>query len=639
MTIWHQLLITAFALSLAMSVYADDETVDVEDGDQITLNLQNAEITALINTVADITGRNFIIDPRVRGTVTVVTSRPMDEDELYRVFLSVLEVHGFATIPTGDIIKVIPDANAKQLGTDGEPEAPADIVTAVIPVDNVPVAQLVPILRPLVPQNGHLAAYPPTNVLIASDRAGNLERIRHLVEQVDRAGDAEIDIVPVENASATEVARILRSLQRGDAEGVPGRDLQIAVDERTGSILLSGEENQRQRMRRLITELDEPDEDQGDTHVIYLRYARAEDLVDTLTGVSENIQQRRDAQEGDDAAPVSIQADEATNALIISAQPNIVDSLLRVIERLDIRRAQIMVEAAIAEISTERDAERGVQWFVDGGEEGALGLTRFGNIGTPIESLLTLDTDAPQLGDGVSAVIGDLDSRVQFGAFVRALSQDRNTNILSTPSLVTMDNQEAEIRVAENRPFVTGQFSQEGRTVQNPFQTISREDVGIILKITPQINEGDAIRLDIEQEASNVIGQTTAAGPITNRRTIQTSVLAEDGQIIALGGLMDDDVQEEEQRVPGLGSIPLLGELFRYRSTSETKRNLMVFMQPNIIRDRAMADGLTGRKYSYMRARQLAQRDRDSSLLSNPRTPTLPQMERPELPVPFSSSR
>ena len=629
-------LLVALVLLLWLPAAAADDAVEVDDDDRVTLNLQEADITALINTVADVTGRNFIIDPRVRGTVTVVTKRPMDEDELYRVFLSILEVHGFATIPTGDIIKVVPDANAKQLGTAGEPEAPGDIVTTVIPVENVPVAQLVPILRPLVPQNGHLAAYPPTNVLIISDRAGNLDRITRLVDRVDQAGDEDVDIVPVENASVGEIARILRSLQRTEGEETPGQRLQIAVDERTGSILLSGASRQRERMRRLIEELDEPDDDQGDTHVIYLRYARAEDLVETLTGVSENIQERQEAQEGSDTPAVSIQADEATNALVITAQPNIVQSLKSVIERLDIRRAQIMVEAAIAEISTERGAERGVQWFVSGDQDGAAAVTRFGDVGTPIESLLTLGSDTPQVDDGVSAVIGDLDSRVQFGAFVRALSQDRNTNILSTPSLVTMDNQEAEIRVAENRPVVTGQFSQEGRTVQNPFQTIDREDIGIILKITPQINEGDAIRLDIEQEASNVIGETSEAGPITNRRTIETSVLADDGQVIALGGLMDDDVQEEEQRVPGLGSIPLLGELFRYRSSTETKRNLMVFMQPNIIRDQATAEGLTGRKYSFMRAQQIQQRDQQSSLLRDVESPTLPRRDRPELPTPFS---
>lgn len=636
MMTWRKLLLTAaISVGVLPGAAAQDDAVDVDDDDRITLNLQEADITALINTVADVTGRNFIIDPRVRGNVTVVTSEPMDEDALYRVFLSILETHGFATIPTGDIIKIVPDATAKQLGTGEPPETPGDMVTAVMHVENVPVAQLVPILRPLVPQEGHLAAYPPANALIISDRAGNMERIQRLVDDVDQAGDEDVDIVPVEHASANEIARILRSLQRTDAEARPGAELRIAVDERTGSILLSGDSNQRLRMRALITELDEPEEDEGDTHVIYLRYARAEDMVETLTGVSENIQERREAEDSADEPAVSIQADEATNALVITAQPNLVDSLRNVIERLDIRRAQIMVEAAIAEISTERDAERGVQWFADGGGDGAVGLTRFGGIGTPIESLLTLDSDSPQLDDGVSAVIGDLDSRVQFGAFVRALSQDRDTNILSTPSLVTMDNQEAEIRVAENRPFVTGQYSQEGRSVDNPFQTIDREDVGIILSITPQINEGDAIRLDIEQEASNVIGETSEAGPITNRRTIQTSVLADDGQVIALGGLMDDEVQEEEQRVPGLGSLPFLGELFRYRSTSETKRNLMVFMQPNIIRDSAMADGLTGRKYSYMRAQQLDQRDRDTGLLPDVDSPALPQLDRPDLPTPF----
>ncbi|MCC5809662.1 MAG: type II secretion system secretin GspD [Ectothiorhodospiraceae bacterium] len=619
------------------SVLADERQMRNDD-EGVTLNLRDTDIGVLIDTVADVTGRNFIIDPRVRGSVTVVSSRPMDPEEIYRVFLSILETHGFAAIPAGEVVKVVPDAGARQLGPTVEPEAMADVVTEVIQAENIPVAELVPILRPLVPQSGHLAAYPPTNVLIVSDRAGNMQRIRGLVADIDQVGDQDVDMVRVENASVTEIARILQNLQRSDPEGAPAQDLQIAVDERTGSILLSGDLNQRMRMRQLIAELDDPIDDEGDTHVIYLRYADAAELLETVQGVSDSIQESRETAEGERERPASIQADEATNALVVTAPPHIVQSLRSVIERLDIRRAQVMVDAAIAEISTERDSERGVQWFVDGGEDGAAGLIRFGDVGTPIESLLTLDSDSPQIGDGVSAVVGDLDGRTQFGAFIRALSQDRDTNILSTPQLVTMDNQEAEIRVAENRPFVTGQYSQEGRAVQNPFQTIDREDVGIILKITPQINEGDAVRLDIEQEASNVIGETGQAGPITNRRTIQTSVLADDGQVIALGGLMDEDVQEEEQRVPGLGSLPLLGELFRYRGTSETERNLMVFMQPTIIRDRSMADGLTGRKYSYMRAQQLQQREqgRGRGLRRDTDSPVLPDTQRADLPPPFS---
>ncbi len=609
----------------------------VERGQPVTLNLKDADIRALINTVAEVTGRNFIIDPRVRGQVTLISRAPMEPDELYRAFLSVLQVHGFATVPAGEVIKIIPDANAKQLGPDmGTAAASDDIVTTVIQVENVPVAQLVPILRPLLPQQGHLAAYPPTNVLIVSDRSGNVERIAALVQEVDRAGDDEIDIVRLQHASVGEMVRILNSLRRTDAETVPAQQVQIAADERTNSVLLSGDRAQRLRMRALIAQLDDPMEDEGDTHVIYLRYSRAEDLVTVLQGVTESMRERQEeAGQNGDARAISIQAEETTNSLVITAPPAMMQSLRSVIDRLDIRRAQILVEAAIAEISEERGSERGVQWFVDGSDgEGFASLTNFGGVGTSIGSLLTLGSSQPQVDDGLSMVVGDLDSRIRFGAFVRALASDRNTNILSTPSLVTMDNQEAEIRVAENRPFVTGQFTSEGRNVTNPFQTIDREDVGIILKIKPQINEGNAIQLEIEQEASNVIG-TTAAGPITNRRTIQTHVLVDDGQVIALGGLMDDDVQEQEQRVPGLGSLPILGELFRYRSTSTTKRNLMVFMQPTIVRDRAIADDFSGRKYNFMRAQQLDRQQQGVSMVSGTRPGVLPSLERAELPRPF----
>ncbi|MCC5810753.1 MAG: type II secretion system secretin GspD [Ectothiorhodospiraceae bacterium] len=625
------LICAVFTLGMVLPAFAQED-----DNDGVTLNLKDAEITSLINTVAEITGQNFIVDPRVRGRVTLISKRPMQPEEVYRAFLSVLQVHGFATVPAGEVTKIIPDTNAKQLGTDVSPGEAAgdDIVTSVIPVDNVPVAQLVPILRPLLPQQGHLAAYPPTNVLIVSDRAGNVARITELVQQVDRAGDDEVDIVRLENASVGEMVRILQSLQRTDAETVPANQLRIAADDRTNSILLSGDRNQRLRMRALIAQMDEPLPDDGDTHVIYLRYARAPDLVEVLQGVMENIRDRENGER--EGGGYSIQAEEATNALVVTAPPSVMQSLRSVIDRLDIRRAQILVEAAIAELSDERGSERGVQWFVDGSDgQGFAGITNFSDVGTSIGSLLTLGTQQPQVGDGASLVVGDLDSRVRFGAFIRALASDRSTNILSTPTLVTLDNQEAEIRVAENRPFVTGQFTSEGRNVTNPFQTIDREDVGIILKIRPQINEGNTVMMEIEQEASNVIGETGTAGPITNRRTIKTSVLVDDGQIIALGGLMDDDLQEHEQRVPGLGSLPLLGELFRYRSTTLTKRNLMVFMQPSIIRDRAIADDFTGRKYSFMRARQLDRQQRGVSLMRDATPPTLPAMERAELPRPF----
>ena len=634
-------LLLCCSLGLGQAALAE-EPVEVNAQGGITLNLQDADITALINTVAEITGQRFIIDPRVRGRVTVVSRRPMPEDELYRVFLSILQVHGFAAVPTGEVTKIVPDTTAKQLGeTRVDTVVPDDMVTTVIGVENVPVAQLVPILRPLLPQNAHLSAYPPTNVLIVSDRASNITRITRLVSEVDQAGDDEVDMVRLENASAAELASILTGLQRTDEETIPANQVRISVDERTNSLLISGDSRQRMRMRALIAQLDEPVETDGDTQVIYLRYARATELVEVLSGISENLAERigeGDTEGGTRSRDVSIFADEATNSLVVSAPPGILQSLRSIIRQLDIRRAQVLVEAAIAEITSRRGSERGVQWFVDGSDgSGIVGLTNFPGVGTGIGSLLTLDSAQPQVGDGASVVVGDLDSRVRFGAFIRALAEDQDTNILSTPSLVTLDNQEAEIRVAENRPFVTGQFSQEGRNVANPFQTINREDVGIILKVKPQINEGDAILLEIEQEASNVAGDGGETGLITtNRRTIRTNVLVDDGQVIALGGLMDDDLQEREQRVPGLGSIPLLGELFRYRSSTLTKRNLMVFMQPTIVRDRAVSDDLTSRKYNFMRARQMQHQQRGISGLPDQRAPALPPMERADLPPPFA---
>ncbi len=616
--------------------------------ERITLNLQDAEISALINTVAEVTGRSFVVDPRVRARITVVSRESMAAEELYRVFLSILQVHRFAAISAGEVTKIVPDINAKQLGPGAlDDPAPDDIVARVIPVDNVPVSQLVPILRPLIPQQGHFAAYPPSNVLIISDRAANVNRIAHIIDRIDQTSDDAMEVVRLENASATEMVRILQSLQVGGAAQEGAAPVKLAADERTNSVLIGGDENARLRIRTMIAHPDTPIEGGGDTQVIYLRYANAADLAAVLQGISDNIR----TQEGEGAATpvaadgeISIQADEATNSLVISAPPAVQRELESVIRQLDVRRAQGLIEAAIVEVSMDVAAELGFQWAIDGSDsnEGGIGGTSFdlaggGSLSNILGSVAQEQTPNP--GSGLSLAIGDLAGGVRFATLLRALASDTSTNILSTPSLVTLDNQEAEIRVAQNVPFVTGSFTSTGAGGDlNPFQTIERRDVGLILKVTPQINEGNSVLLELEQEVSSVSDSTQAVELIINTRSIRTTVLVDSGELVILGGLIDEQVRESEQSVPILGGIPIIGELFKYQRSNSRKRNLMVFLRPRIIREADTMSRYASSKYNYIRAAQLDKRQQGVALLDDSLSPVLPPLGKPEIPAPFPAA-
>lgn len=611
----------------------------------VTLNLKDADINALISTVAEVTGRNFIIDPRVKGKVTVVSSQPMDSDAVYAVFLSILQVHGFAAVPSGEVIKIVPDVNAKQdsIPTVGDERRGAgdEMVTRVVQVDNVSAAQLVPILRPLVPQQGHLAAYPSTNVLIISDRADNVTRLVQIINRIDLVSDSEIEVIALQHASSAEVVRILTALNRTAATpGVDGsKQTTLVADERTNSVLLGGDRSDRLRLRAIISHLDTPLDRGGNTHVIYLRYAKAEDLVKVLTGVSTSIDAEKKGQAAQASGnAVNIQADENANALVITAPPDVFRSLQAVIRQLDIRRAQVHVDAVIAEITQGKDAALGIQWR--GTNElsgnGAIGGTNFTTGGKTIN---TIATNPLAVGDGLS--VGYFEGTAEIfgteflniGVLLQALAADNSTNILATPTLVTLDNEEAEIVVAQNVPFVTGSFTSTGANegATNPFQTIQREDVGLTLRVTPQINEGNAIQLTIEQETSNV-SETAVPGAsdiVTNKRSIKTSVLVEDRQMVVLGGLIDDSLTENVQKVPLLGDIPVLGNLFKSRSTKKQKRNLMVFIQPSILRDAAVYTNTSSGKYNYMRGLQADVREGGVNLLPRDAAPVLPEYPQP----------
>ncbi|MEA3412634.1 MAG: type II secretion system secretin GspD [Pseudomonadota bacterium] len=597
-----------------------------EGGGKLTLNLKDANIRTLIETVSEATGKNFVIDPRVKAKVTVVSAEPMNQSELYQVFLSILQVHGYSAVAVGDVIKIVPDVNAKQGPVDvvGEDSTLSgdQLVTRVVRVENVPAAQLVPILRPLIPQQGHLAAYTASNALVISDRAGNIDRLLQIIKRIDVPYNQEIEFIPLKHASASDVVQIIGNLNKKDAKGrgTPGQPL-LTADDRTNSILLGGDRSARLRIRGLIAHLDSPLEGGGNTQVVFLKHATAEDLAPILLGVGK--QQLKAEKSSAPTASTSktrstsrstsgtrddidVQADPTNNALIITASPAQFMRLKRVIDQLDVRRAQVLVESIIAEVNTDQKRELGFEFAVlptDGA--GPAGLSNLG--GT--SSLVNLFQNPFGVGAGLLLGGANLSGGTKWAFLLRALDGDAATNILSTPTLVTMDNEEAQIVVGRNVPFITGSFTQAGTAgATNPFQTIEREDVGITLNITPHINEGDTVRLEIEQEASN-ISTTSLAEPasdiITDKRSIKTNVVVENDAILVLGGLMEDQFRDTQQKVPGLSEIPLFGRLFRFDSTEKEKKNLMIFIHPVIMRNEDIQTHLTRRKYGVMRAEQI----------------------------------
>ena len=658
------------------SAYAQVES----DENTFTLNLKNTDIHSLIATVSKQTGRNFVVDPRVKAKVTVISTDPVNAEGLYEVFLSVLQVHGYSAVPAGDLTKIVPDVTAKQgpvpiLGD--ERDNTDQLVTQVIKVVNVPAAQLVPILRPMVPQQGHLAAYAATNSLIITDRAANIQRIMTIIRRIDRPDNEEIEVVRLNHAAASEIVRTLSSLQRNNVGGPQGPGaMQLVADERTNSILISGDTAVRVRVRGLIAHLDTPIESGGNTRVVYLKYANAEDIVAILQGVSQGqarvgattnndggaVQQRptptpnqqpqgqnqpqqnpqgnagnniaqnnngvtpRSAPSGESS--VDIQADPNTNALIITAPPDEMQNILAVIRQLDIRRAQVLVEAVIAEITEDNTREFGINFLLDGtDDEAPIGFTNLGGASDAVLGIAgatQAGTVPSTLGAGLSLALGRFDSGgIDFGVLIRAIASDADNNILSTPSIVTLDNEEAEIVVGSNVPFVTGQ--QLGTNNANPFQTIERRDVGLTLRVTPQINDGNTIKMDLEQEVSSVspTAITGATDITTSTRQLSTTVLVEDGQTLVLGGLIDDQITDTVEKVPLLGDIPVLGNLFRFKTVQKSKRNLMIFLHPVILRDAETASQFSNAKYNFIRSRQNQKNDNNSTIHDGVELPEL----------------
>jgi len=570
-----------------------------------TINLKDADIRAFIDQISQLSGQTFIVDPRVKGQVSVVSNATLSLSEVYQLFLSVMATHGFSVLTQGDVARVVPNAEAKAEAGSG-PTGGDQLETRVIQVQHTSAAELIPLIRPLVPQFGHLAAVSSANAMIISDRSANIARIEDLVRQLDRAESNDYAVLNLQHGWAMDIAEVLRnSLMRGDAKTTSG--VQIIADSRTNRLIFIGPSEARGKLAALAQSLDTPTTRSANTRVIRLRHNDAKSLAETLGDISEGLKNPESGESATTARPqnILIRADESLNALVLLADPELIGTLESIVRQLDVPRAQVMVEAAIVEVSGDITDALGVQWAVDarGGTGGAGGVS-FGNTGISVGSVLNAinENEIPEnLPDG--AIIG-VGTR-SFGALITALSSNSKSNLLSTPSLLTLDNQEAEILVGQNVPFQTGSYTTDAAGANNPFTTIERQDIGVTLKVTPHINEGATLRLQIEQEISSIAPSASltaqAVDLVTNKRAIKSTILAEDGQVIVLGGLIQDDVTRTNAKVPLLGDIPFLGALFRSTQETHVKRNLMVFLRPTVIRDRAGLAALSGKKYSDIR--------------------------------------
>jgi general secretion pathway protein D len=552
------------------------------------------------------------------------------------------------------VVKILPDQNARSIPSVDLPDhissTSDEIVTQVLDVKNVSAPQLVPILRPMVPQYGHLVAVPSGNILIITDHASNVARMMRIIRRIDQVGNQDPEIITLTNASASEVVRVVNSLYQG-AQATEGVAIKVVADERSNSVLIAGDEAQRLRVRALIAHLDTPLEAGGDTRVRYLHYADAEKLApklkEQITGIAQasGAPAAGGAQGGSAAAQAEknamVWADPVNNALVITAPPKIMHAVMDIVDKLDIRRPQVLVEAIIADIDFDKDAELGVNWaaFSNGSNVPAgsfvspVGGTSIVDLAGAIENPANATSTLLQ---GTTIGIGKVNGNgLNFAAVLRAIRSDTDDNVIATPSAVTMDNQEAELKVAQEVPFITGQYTNSAASTGgvtngiNPFQTIQREEVGTILKITPTISaEGNSVMLKISIESSS-IGQKPAGAVdlVTNKRTVTTTVMIEDGGIVVLGGLIEDDTTKGENRVPGLGSIPIIGYLFKTRNESNTKNNLMIFIRPKILRDASQAAYETDLKYNYMLDQQ--------KIINKPQheaIPLLPNVPRGKLP-------
>ena len=629
---------------------------------EYTVNLKDTDIQEFIKFVADVTGTTMVVDPNVKGKVRVISSKPVSQAELYDLFLSILDVQGYTAVRSGQVIRIVPSKDARSspvpIMDDQSAVGNDEYVTQVIRLDNISAAKLIPVLRPLVPQQAHMAAYAPSNAIIISDIRSNIGRIVDIIERMDRSAVQTTEIIRLKYGVAEDVVSMLNTLEKSrQGEGADAdKEAVLVADKRTNSVVVTADELTVDRIRKLVAYLDTPLEQSGNVRVIYLEYADAIATAEVLTRVMQNISRLEEGGSNKRAGSgeSTIEADEGTNSLIITADTDEMAALEAVIARLDIRRAQVLIEAIIVEVDVTEGQDLGLQWLF-ANDSGFYG----GNISNDqaqqqrnnaiAEALLPIDgsedINTRSMAGALSQIPGAtlgwgvVDESLTMTVILNALESQGNTNVLSTPSLLTLDNEEAYITVGQQVPFVTGSYTNTGvgNGAQNPFQTIERQSVGVTLKVTPQINEGDAVVLDIVQEVNDLSSSRTLTDVITNERVIDTMVLANDGNIVVLGGLVKDKVLDDSQGVPMLSSIPLLGRLFRNDSVTVTKNNLLVFIRPSIIRNDEDLAGATAEKYRYIRDQQMERRERGLMFLDDGNLPVLPTWEEqiqqlPEVP-------
>ena len=655
--------------------------------DVVTLNFVNAEIEGVVKVVSEITGKNFLLDPRVKGTINIVSAKPVARAFVYDMFLAALRLQGFAAVEDRGIVKIVPEADAKLHS--GPTTGPSDtahtggdrIETRIFTLKFESATQMVPILRPLIAPNNTIFAYQNSNTLVITDYANNLQRLERIIDSIDQPGGVDPVVIALQYASAVDVAqtanRLFTETQAQAAGAEPNQRLTIVADARSNSLLVrSGDPARLARLRKFIGILDNPTSASGNIHVVYLKNAEAVKLAETLRAIyqgesgapgastaapasrpmtpatlggptatsAQNQGGQSSFANNQSAAPVAvagiIQADAATNSIIITAPDAIYNNIRAALEKLDVRRAQVYVEALIVEVTASKAAEFGIQWQ----DLSGLGKTTtqpFGgtNFGTAGQNIIGISQNPATAGAGLN--IGIVKGQVSIpgigpilnlGVLARALETDANANILSTPTLLTLDNEEAKIIIGQNVPFITGQYAVSGAgTTPTPFQTVERHDVGLTLHIKPQISEGGTVRLQIYQEVSSIDDKANAAGVITNKRAVESTVLVDDKQIVVIGGLIQDTVNDGVQKVPVLGDIPILGALFRYKTRSHTKTNLMIFLRPTLVRNSEDSGAYTGERYDYILGEQEKARPVHDVVLPDVPSPTLPP--RPALTI------
>jgi len=646
--------------------------------ERVTLNFSNTEIEAVVRAISQFTGKAFIVDPRVKGTLNLTIEQPLSPDQAMAALSAALRLQGVVMVESGGVVRVVPEADAKLQGGAVQIGPPVgagrgdELVTQVFRLNYAAAASIVQVLRPLIAPNNTITAYPANNTVVVTDFSENVRRIARIIAAIDTPAGSEIDIVRLEHAIASDLAVLLGKMLDAAAQGAdPAQRVTVLAEPSSNSLLIRSTSPARVKLvRMLIAKLDQPSAVPGNIHVVYLKNAEATRLARTLlgvgggdapTGLSQSTSQLTFQAAGRPpgtpapmqppgtgapipqtatAAPVSgqlggalIQADPTTNTLIITAPDAIYRQLRVVIDKLDVRRAQVFIESLIVEVTGDQAAEFGIQWQVGSGSaeagssSGAIGGTNFGGVG---QNIIGIAANPATAGAGLNVgvakgqiTLAGIGTITNLQILARALEQTSKANILSTPNLLTLDNEEARIIVGQNVPFITGQFQTASSATVNPFQTIERRDVGLTLRVRPQISEGGAIKMVIYQEVSSVAAPS-AAGPITNMRAIETNVLVDDGSIVVLGGLVQDSVTTSVEKVPLLGDIPFLGHLFRYETRKQQKTNLMVFLRPYVVRDESAARSLVVDRYDNIR--KLEESTRQEGHFA------LPQMEPPVMP-------